>query len=215
MRASAITRRTAFLLAAAGALTLSACNSSADSAAPAAGAALLGKADAPITVTEYASVTCGACAAWDKEIWPAFKAKYVDTGLVRYELREMLTPPDQVSAAGWLLASCVSKDKYFGVVRSIYESQPEMAQTQDFRGILQRIGAQAGLNQAQFEQCVTNEEAQVALNERIEAAVERGVNGTPTFFISAKGGKETKLDGPRPLEAFDAAIQPLLPKRAG
>ena len=206
MRASAFTRRTALLLAAVGAVGLAACNSNGGGSAEGGdNVAALGPANAPVTVTEYASVTCGVCAGWDREIWPAFKAKYVDTGLVRYELREMLTPPNQVAAAGWLLARCAPEDRRMAVVQSIYESQQEMAQTQDYRGILQRIGAQAGLNQQQFEQCVSNEDSLVALNGRIEAAVERGVQGTPTFFINGK-----KHEGGITLEGFDAALQPLV-----
>lgn len=206
MRAATLTRRTALLFAAVGALAISACNSNGSQAAAGGDSvAVLGQADAPVKVTEYASVTCGACAAWDREVWPAFKAKYVDTGLVRYELREMLTPPNQVSAAGWLLARCAPADRRLGVVQSIYESQAEMSQTGDFRGILQRIGAQAGLNQQQFEQCVGDEDALVALNERIEGAVERGVQGTPTFFINDK-----KHEGSVTLEGLDAALQPLV-----
>ncbi len=204
MRASAFTRRTALLFAAVGALAVSGCNSGGGAEA-AVGGATLGKAGAPVTVTEYASPTCSHCATWDKEVWPAFKAKYVDTGLVRYELREMLTPPNQVAAAAWLLADCAPDERYVDVVRAVYESQPEMAQSGDFRGILQRIGAQVGLNQQQFEQCVGDEDALVALNKRVEAAVERGVEGTPTFFINGK-----KHEGNITLDGFDAALQPLV-----
>jgi protein-disulfide isomerase len=204
MRASSFTRRTALVLAAAGALAMAACNRGAE-AGDAQGGATVGRADAPVTVEEYASPVCGHCASWDKEVWPTFKAKYVDTGLVRYSMREMLTPPNQVAAAGWLLADCAPDDRYLSVIRAIYASQEEMAQGGDIRGILQRIAAQAGLNQQQFEQCVTNEEAALALNERVEAAVERGVTGTPTFFINGK-----KHEGPITIEGLDAAIQPLL-----
>lgn len=212
MRASALTRRTALALAfaAVGALAISACNN-ADSATPSSGAPMLGKADAPVTVTEYASVTCGACAGWDEQVWPGFKAKYVDTGLVRYELREMLTPPNQVAAAGWLLARCAPDDKYFDVVRAIYRGQPEMGQSGDYRGVLLRVAQSAGMTEQQFEQCVGDEDELVALNGRIEDAVERGVNTTPTFFINGK-----RHEGDITLEGFDAALQPLVRgKRAG
>lgn len=211
MRASAPTRRTALLLAAAAALSLSACNREAAASGSAGEAvAVIGQANAPVTVTEYASVTCGVCAGWDKEIWPQFKAKYVDTGLVKFELREMLTPPNQVSAAGWLLARCAPQERRFAVVEAIYQSQPELLGGGDPRAVLQRIGAQAGLNQQQFEQCVTNEESALALNDRIEAAVDRGVNGTPTFFINGK-----KHEGGIALENFDAVLQPLVRGRQG
>jgi protein-disulfide isomerase len=212
MRASVFTRRTALLLAAAAALGLSACNrGAAASGASGDAVTVVGQAAAPVTVTEYASVTCGACAAWDDQVWPQFKAKYVDTGLVKFELREMLTPPNAVSAAGWLLARCAPAERRLAVVEAIYKSQPELLGGGDARAILQRIGAQAGMSQQQFEQCVTNEDAALALNDRIEAAVERGVQGTPTFFINGK-----KHEGGITLEAFDAALQPLVAgKKAG
>lgn len=203
MRASIVTRRTALIAAAVGAMALSACNS-ADGATKE-GGATLGKATAPVTVTEYASVTCGHCAAWDEQVWPKFKAKYVDTGLVKYELREMLTPPNQVSAAGWLLARCAPKEKYFDVVKAIYRAQPEMAQSGDYRGVLLRVAQSAGMTQQQFEQCVSNEDELVALNGRIDAAVARGVNSTPTFFVNGK-----KHEGDISLEGLDAVIQPLV-----
>ena len=192
-------------------MAISACNS-ADSATKGAQAATQGKASAPVTVTEYASVTCGHCASWDEQIWPKFKAKYVDTGVVKYELREMLTPPNQVSAAGWLLAGCAPKDKYFDVVRAIYRGQGEMQQSGDYRGVLLRVAKSAGMTEAQFEKCVGDEKALLALNSRVEAAVERGVEGTPTFFINGK-----KHEGDITLEGFDAAIGPLVrgKKRTG
>ena len=207
MRASALTRRSALLLAMAGALALAACNREGGSGGGAAAdsVAALGPENAAVTVTEYASVTCGVCAAWDRDVWPAFKAKYVDTGKVRYELREMLTPPNPVSAAGWLLARCAPADRRLAVVEAIYRSQPEMAQTPDIRGLLIRIGQQAGMTEQQAVQCMEDEDALVALNERVEAAVERGVDGTPTFFINGK-----KHEGDFSLEGLDAALQPLL-----
>ena len=210
MRASTLTRRSALLLAMAGALAASACNrgGAGEGGAAADNVAVLGAANAPVTLTEYASVTCGTCAAWDREVWPAFKTKYVDTGRVRYELREMLTPPNQVSAAGWLLARCAPEDRRLAVVKAIYQSQPEMAQNPDIRGVLLRIGQQAGMNEEQFTECVENEESLVALNERVEAAVKRGVDGTPTFFINGK-----KHEGDFSLEGLEAAMQPLLAKK--
>jgi protein-disulfide isomerase len=120
----------------------------------------------------------------------------------------MLTPPNQVSAAGWLLARCAPEDRRLAVVKAIYQNQPEMAQNPDIRGILLRIGQQAGMNEAQFTECVENEEALVALNERVEAAVKRGVDGTPTFFINGK-----KHEGDFSLEGLEAAMQPLLAKK--
>lgn len=208
MRAPHLNRR--FVLAALGAiaLVLSACNrgGGAGDDAP----MTLGSADAPVTVVEYASVACGTCAAWDREVWPEFKRKYVDTGQVRFELREMLTGNSSVAAAGFLIARCAGRDKYFEVVHALYRGQEEMARTGDARGVLLRTAQSAGLNEQQFEACVADEDALVAVNERNEAAARAGIGGTPAFVIN---GKTLDAGALPPLTAFDAAIQPLLRQR--
>jgi len=84
----------------------------------------LGSPKAKVQVVEYASLSCPHCAKFNEEVFPAFKAKYVDTGQVRYTLREMLTPPAEVAAAGFLLARCAGPAKYFGVVDAVFRSQP-------------------------------------------------------------------------------------------
>ena len=83
----------------------------------------LGSKDAKITVVEYASVGCPICAKWQKEVYPAFKAKYVDTGKVRYVFREMLVGGNEevtVASAGFLVARCAGRDKYFAVNDAIF-----------------------------------------------------------------------------------------------
>lgn len=193
-------------MAAGGALALSGCEKK--GAASLTGAMTLGKADAPVKVIEYASTACHVCAAWDAEVWPAFKAKYVDTGLVHYELREMLTGQSTVAAAGFLIARCAGRDRYFDVVRSLYRSQEEMVRTGDPRGVLLRTAQSAGLTQAQFEACVSDEDALVAVNDRHEQNSRVASEGTPTFVIG-----EEKLVGNVPLARLDAVIQPLLRQR--
>jgi protein-disulfide isomerase len=168
----------------------------------------LGRAGAPVTVVEYASVTCGHCADWDAQVWPAFKAKYVDTGKVRYELREMLTPPAQLSAAGWMLARCAGPAKSLSVVKAFYRAQGEMAQAGDVRAILVRIGREAGMTNAQVAACLNDQAALAALNKRVEAALARGVDRTPLFFINGR-----KHEGDITLAGLDAALQPLLARR--
>ena len=206
MRASDLNRRSVLALGA-GAVALAACNRGA-SAGAGDQAMVQGAANAPVSVIEYASVTCGVCAAWDREVWPAFKKKYVDTNQVRYELREMLTPPTEVAAAGFLVARCAGRDKYFDVVHALFRGQEEMARTGDVRGVLQRTALSAGLTEQQFEACVSDEDALVALNERVETAVRAGIQGTPTFVIG-----DEKLVGNIPLAQLDAVIQPLLKQR--
>ncbi|HEX8570423.1 MAG TPA: DsbA family protein [Caulobacteraceae bacterium] len=210
MRA-AFTRRLALTLAAGAALALAACQNS--KAGGAATERSLGQADAPVTVVEYASTTCVHCATWDREVWPEFKKKYVDTGQVRYVLREMLTPPYEVASAGFLIASCAAGDndaKYFDVIHALFRSQEEMQRTGDARAALLNVAKSAGMTEQQFQQCVSDEDQIVALQERVERfAKEDQVTGTPTFVVNGK-----KTEGVA-MAQLDAAIQPLLKKRSG
>ena len=190
-----ITRR--LMLAAAAALSLAACSKT-DAAT---GEMAMGKTTAPVTVVEYASVTCSHCARFNEQVFPAFKAKYVHTGRVRYVLREFLTPPNEVAAAGFLIARCAGPEKYFNVVDAIFRSQEEMFRTQDWRGTLLRVAQSAGMTEQQFNACVSDQAQLKALSDRMEAGVKAGVTATPTFFVNGK-----KLEGEQTLAQFDAAI---------
>ena len=163
---------------------------------------ILGRANAPVTVIEYASLSCPHCAAWNKEVWPAFKAKYVDTGKVRYVFREFITSPPQLAAGGALLARCAGKDKFFGVVDGVFAAQPEIYAKGDLRGPFLAVAAKAGMNEDRMMACLTDQEAMKALYERIEGyANNEGIAATPTFVINGQ-----KLEGEQPLAALDAAI---------
>jgi protein-disulfide isomerase len=170
----------------------------------------LGNPNAKVTVVEYASVACPVCGRWFKEVWPAFKAKYVDTGKVRYVFREMLVgSADEVTAAasGFLLARCAGRDKYFQIVDAVFNSQPDLFS--DPRGVLLNIAKSAGMTEAQFDACVRDPKALDALQARVEANAKKGnVTATPTFVING-----TALDpGFHPLSDLDAAIAAALAK---
>lgn len=165
-----------------------------------------GNPNAKVVVVEYASASCSHCAQWNEEVYPAFKAKYIDTGKVNYVYREILTPPNEVAAAAFLMARCAGKDKYFQVVDSVYRAQSQMFQTGQFREGLLTVAQSAGMTEEQFNACVTDEKALKALNERIEKySKEAKIQGTPTFVVNGKkvGPEE---GGARTLAELDAAI---------
>jgi protein-disulfide isomerase len=164
----------------------------------------LGNPQSKVTVVEYASVGCPICGRWQKEVWPAFKAKYVDTGKVHYALREMLVGQGAefaIGANGFLLARCAGKDKYFNVVDAIFANQEQAFQTP--RETLTEIAHSVGLTDDQFNQCINDKAAIQALNDRVERHSRKdGVDSTPTFVVNGK-----KLEpGYHPLEDLDAAI---------
>ena len=134
-------------------------------------------------MVEYASVTCPHCALWQKNTWPAFKAKYVDTNKVRYVFRELPTPPVDAATAGFLVARCAGPDKYFDVVHQLMATQQEML-TSSPRDWLLRTAQAAGLSEQQFNDCVTDKDAVAAMEKRVQAARAQGVTGTPAFYVN-------------------------------
>ena len=147
----------------------------------------MGDAAAKIKVVEYASASCSHCARFNNEVFPEFKKKYIDTGKVYYTLKEFLTPPNELAAAGFLTARCAGKDKYFNVLDAIYHAQTEIFQTGDMRGVLLRIAQGTGMTEKQFDACITDEKALKALNDRVDAGMKADkITGTPTFIVNGK-----------------------------
>lgn len=199
-----LNRRSALLSAGLGAVALALAACSGNSGGAAEGDMAMGAPEgAPVTVVEYASVTCSHCALWNETVMPEFKAKYVDTNQVRFVFRELPTPPVDVATAGFLLARCAGEDRYFEVVDAIMRAQPEIFAGQG-RAVLVRVAQSAGLNEEQFTQCVTDEDAISAMEGRVRQAQDMGVTGTPAFFVNGERVADSSLEG------LSAAIDPLL-----
>jgi protein-disulfide isomerase len=199
--ASAITRRLAVVALAAATLMTTAADAP-YRYTPAEGDMTLGKADAPVTVIEYASVACPHCATWDNEVFPAFKAKYIDTGKVRFVFRELLTADPQLAGAGFITARCAPPARYFDVVHDIMRQQADIYKGRELRGPLLEIAKRAGLTEEAWTACLGNDAMIEALNARSDrnGALD-DVNSTPTFVING-----VKLQGGHDLAALDAAI---------
>jgi protein-disulfide isomerase len=163
----------------------------------------LGAPDAPVTVIEYASVTCPHCARWDSEVFPAFKRKYVDTGKARYILREFPTEPEEWAEAGFMVARCAGPAKFFDVVEAFMAGQKTLFETHDGRAWLVNGGAVGGLGAQQVEACLKDVGNQKAMAARLEANDKAfKVEGTPTFFINGKPAGDGELS----LADLDKAI---------
>ena len=163
----------------------------------------LGDPNAPVHVVEYLSLTCSHCASFNAEVYPTFKARYIDTGRVYYTARELLTAPTQVAAAGFLMARCNGGGRYFPIIDQVFKSQARW-QSGNIKPIFVEIAKANGLTEAQFAACITDEKAGQALEGRVKYAVETDrVTGTPTFFVN---GVLVKGDHVPTLEELDAAI---------
>ena len=196
--------RTLTSLLAIAALTLGACQKSGGVNAVSDDDMSMGSPAAKVTVIEYASVACSHCAAFNNDVFPAFKAKYVDTGKVRYVAREALTGDTSIAVAGFLIARCAGKDKYFKVVEAIYRNQMAiMGPGGEPKAGFLAIARSAGMTDAQFEACVTNQKAMDEVQARwTKYATEDKVTSTPTFFVNGK----MLPPGETTLVKLDAAI---------
>lgn len=163
-----------------------------------------GPANAPVTIIEYASMTCPHCAAFQAETWPKLKAKYVDTGKVRFILREF--PLDPLATAGFMLARCAGPDKRDAIVDLLYTQQKNWAFVDKPLEALAALVKQAGISQADFETCLKNQTLYDEVNKtRDLASKEFKISGTPTFFVNG-----SEMNGEQSIENFDKALAPLL-----
>jgi len=166
----------------------------------------LGPADAKVTITEYASMTCPHCAAFNDQVFPKIKAEFVDTGKVRYVFREF--PLDIKAAAGSMLSRCIANgdaNKYFAVTDLLFKSQSDWVMKNTTES-LTRIGKQAGLSQQQVEDCLKDQALldKIAADQKYASEVLK-VDSTPTFFINGE-----KIKGEASIEEFEKKINPLL-----
>jgi protein-disulfide isomerase len=145
----------------------------------------MGDDKAPVTIIEYASMTCSHCATFANTTMPELKKRFIDTGKVRYMLREF--PLDPLAAAGFMLARCAAKDdksKYFAVIDTLFHQQNSWVVQKPLEP-LKAIAKQAGLGEQEFEQCLANQKLLDNMESvRREAADKFGVTSTPTFFIN-------------------------------
>jgi protein-disulfide isomerase len=175
----------------------------------------LGNPKAAVQVVEYASASCPHCAHFNEAVFPAFKAKYVDTGRVRFTLKEFLTPPAEVAAAGFLVARCGGRAKYFTILDQVYRSQPQWPEG-DIGQIITRIGVKNGLTEAQVNGCLTDPAALKALNARVESAIEKDrINSTPSLLVNGKAVEEPTLEALDKAIAAAGAAPKKAPKKAG
>jgi protein-disulfide isomerase len=163
----------------------------------------MGNENAPITVIEYASMTCPHCAHFSETTFPELKKRYIDTGKVRFMFREF--PLDRLALAGFVLARCASADKYFPLIETLFASQRDWVVERPL-GPMYAIAKQAGLTQQAFEACLDNRQLIEGIEKvRSQASEKYGVNSTPTFFVNGK-----RMPGALSIEEFEKEFAPYL-----
>jgi protein-disulfide isomerase len=165
---------------------------------------VLGSDKASVTVVEYASMTCSHCARFHTTVYPDFKKKYIDTGKVRFMLREF--PLDPIASGAFALARCLPEDKYYPMIEVLFEQQKNWAFVPDPPKALLGIAKQAGFTEQSFEACLTDQKLSQAIEDSARRANEKfGVAGTPTFFINGQ-----TLRGEATLDSLSKLIDPMI-----
>ncbi len=197
LRIDSVFKKTVVPLATA--LLLAACNDSGTSNAGQGkyeidGDHAIGSPDAPITVVEYASVVCAACANWHNNVYPDFKKTYIDTGKVRFVFRGFPTRPENYAYAGFTIANCADKDRFFDNISMQFKRQRAILGSQDPRKAYEDLAKASGLSVADYEACLADEDWRTEYETRVQTAVEAGINATPTFIINGTTEKVFLLE---------------------
>jgi protein-disulfide isomerase len=173
---------------------------------------VLGEANAPVTIVEYMSTTCPHCATFHNNTFDAIKTKYVDSGKVRFIVREF--PFDPRAAAAFMLARCKPQNpaeltdaaQYFPMISMLMKQQETWAAAQDGREALLQMSKLAGFTQESFQACLTNQKLLDDVNAvRERGAKEFGVAATPTFLVNGK-----RYAGDMSVDSMSALIDSLL-----
>jgi len=167
---------------------------------------ILGNPDAPITMVEYASLTCPHCAHFTNDILPELKKKWIDTGKLKLVLRDY--PLDEPALRAAMIARCAPPDRFYAYTDMFFGAQEKWVTARDYRDALARLVKLGGMSREEFDNCLKNTALENKIVEgRLVASKELDVNSTPTFFING-----TKFTGAPTVEEFDKVLSGLAAK---
>jgi protein-disulfide isomerase len=163
-----------------------------------------GDAKAPVTIIEYASLTCPHCEHFHATVYPVLKKNYIDTGKVRFIFREF--PRDPVDIGAFMLARCAPADKYFPMIDVLFDQQKNWAFTKDAAKQLLMIAKQAGFTEESFDKCLSDKKLAEDIRNVGKHAYEKfKVDSPPTLFINGQ-----VVRGEMTPEGMEKALAPLL-----
>jgi protein-disulfide isomerase len=165
---------------------------------------ILGDPDAPVTIIEYASLTCPHCAQFHTEVLPELKERYIDPGKVRLIYRDF--PLDQMALTAAALAHCAGPERYFSMLDVLFETQSNWARADNPVTALKRLGKLGGLTEEEMQACLSDQElTDGILQTRLEGQNQYDIGSTPTFVIDGK-----TYSGSLDVEGFSELLDPLL-----
>lgn len=145
----------------------------------------MGRPDAPVTIIEYASLTCPHCAQFEAEVLPKLKAEYIDTGKVRFVYRDF--PLDRLALTASVVARCAGRDRFFGFIEAFFGSMQTWARAQNPVEALGRIARLGGMSDAEFDACTKDQKiTDAVLAQRLEGEKTYQIRATPTLFINGE-----------------------------
>jgi len=163
-----------------------------------------GSPTAPITIIEYASMTCTHCAAFHELTWPELKTKYIDSGRAKFILREF--PLDPLATAGFMLARCAGPEKRNLLIDQMFSQQKTWAFVDKPVEPLLAMVKTIGFTQTDFETCLKNQDLYEQVSQTRERAAEAfNIDSTPTFFVNGR-----KMTGELAIGDFDRVLDPLV-----
>jgi len=148
------------------------------------GERVLGKATAPVTVIEYVSLTCPHCANFQKNLFARMKRDYIDTGKVRYIVREF--PIGRTAGTAAIVNRCAPEEKYFFLLDQFLTRQPEWVSQEVRPDAIYAVAKASGMSRETFDKCLSNQTIIDGLTEVKQRGRQFGVIGTPTFFINGR-----------------------------
>lgn len=155
----------------------------------------IGRADAPVTVIEYASFACHHCADWHQLVYPGFKARFIDTGKVRFVFRNLPTDPQEIALPGAALARCAVPERFFEVAAALMQGQSAVLRGGNREDWYGPAIAVSGRTQAQIEACATSPAVEAALARDMDSAEAADVHSTPAFFVNGRRVTDRSLGG--------------------
>ncbi|CAA7623142.1 DsbA family protein [Magnetospirillum sp. SS-4] len=164
---------------------------------------VLGKADAPLTIIEYASTTCGHCATFHKTTLPKLKSEWIDTGKAKLIYRDFPTGPKGLSVGTSMIVHCAGPERYFGLLGLVMEQQEKWMGAADKLAELKKLAKLAGLTEDKVDACLKRQDLSDAIEFRAKEAHEKlGIDSTPSFVIDGK-----VLVGAQSFESLDKALK--------
>ena len=164
---------------------------------------ILGSPEAPITIVEYASLTCPHCAHFANDVLPEIKKEWIDTGKAKLVLRDF--PLDEPAMRAAMITRCAPPNRYYAFADTFFAAQEKWVRSSDYREALARLAKLGGMGQEEFDACLANTALENKIVEgRLKASQELNVDSTPTFFVNG-----SKLAGAPTAEEFQKLLSGL------